>query len=856
MTRIPPAPSRVSPLTAMIRLLYSTALLACLLAITPYSLRAQQYVEHGVVTEMTSEVNGKIHLNDAWTLNDSQAKGIIFEIRNGVYLPIAAIDASREEGQNYSYRMTRVSGSLKPYVGAKVYFPNAVKKVLRGQLVVQTTPPGARIYLDGEYQKNRNTPTELDLSPGDHVVRVTYGGYAPQEKTVTIIPNQKVTAQFKLQRLEGILTIYAVPDTVTVTLTGQSLRYSGRGNTGRAGFKRRLQPGTYLIRLEKTGYEPYETTLEVTSRTPPLEVELQRPKAPVFVTSTPVGATLYLGDKEVGVTPDTLLLPMGNHQLRFQKIGYETTVRPVSVSTREPNPPLHVNLRPTDVAFYLESIPAQAQITIDGQYHGITPDTLRLMPGPHQLRLTRQDYKPYETRLNVLADSSHARYTLEPWEGILIVQTRPDSAKVFLEGEPIGITPLERRFKPGSYSLQIEKNGFEPIYRQVLISTSKTRVDEMLTPTEVTADFRSSPRGSILFLDNNNLGPTPVTESLRPGSYRVRLEKPGYLPHEETITITTDAPAQSFDFELKPGVDLPIDLDECLEKGKQFREAGQYDKAILYYSYCVSIAEVGPLRDYAIKQLERTRRMKESAAWRLAAKESIQAGRYQEALPYVNQLVDLFPDDSQFAYWKRLVENRISSDRLRGKFSIRKDHFKFKEIPIVSDLIDKSDSLRSVQDLSGISLQVASSGQGIFALKISVFTPNQTLDPFQNEQPPEVAVKNFIDADIRFGGYPLLTEWGQIGLFVGAGASFVNPTEGERKIILTIPFGFTIQVFPFRHLVLPAVAPNIPLARLGFEFTAAYSWSPFVDVTNEFDEVVEQIIYSRSQQGFGLVYRF
>ncbi|GEM_PF-3671075 len=838
----------------MMRFLYSTALLACLFAVEPRSLWAQKYVEHGLVTEITSETQGKIRLNANWTLNNSQAQGIIFEIRNGVYLPIAAIEAYRVGEQSYTYQLTRASGSLKPHIGAKVYFRGAVKKVLQGQLEVESNPPGARIYLDEKYLKNRVTPATLDVTPGEHVVRISYGGYAPQEKTVTIFPDRKATVKVKLQRLEGILTIYTTPDTVGVTLSGQSLRYSGRGNTGKAGFKRRLQPGTYLIRLEKPGYEPYETVLEVTSHTPPLEVQLQRPKVPIFVSSTPPGATLFLGDKQVGATPDTLLLPIGNHQLRFQKIGYETTIQPISIAARSSNPPLHVNLRPTDVAFYLESIPTQAHISIDGKSYGITPDTLRLMPGVHQLRLTRPDYKPFETRFNVIADSSHASYTLEPWEGILIVHTSPDSARVFLEGERIGTTPLERRFKPGSYRLQIEKNGFEPVYRQILVSASKTLVEEMLTPTEVRVDFRSSPGGAILSLDNNNLGPTPVTESLRPGSYRLRLEQPGYLAYEKNIIITTDEPAQTFDVELTPAVELGQPLNFYLKKGEQLRRAGQYDKALLYFTFAQSISE--PDFKFPKEQIERTRRMRESAAWYTAAEQYMQAKRYNEALPYVNQLVDLFPDDPRAIYWKRKVENRITSHRLRGKFSIRKDHFNFKEIPIISDLIDKGDSLRSARDLSGISLQVASKGQGIFALKVSLFTPDHPLSTELGVQTHEVAIKNFIDADIRFGGYPLLTEWGQIGLFVGAGASFVNPTEGERKIIPTIPFGFTIQVFPFRHLVLPAVAPNVPLARLGFEFTAAYSWSPFVDITNEFDEVVEQIIYSRSQQGFGLVYRF
>lgn len=834
--------------------LFTAGLICLLFSLVTTHTYAQESLIQGRVTEITSETRGKILLDNEWSLTSVSVQGTIFEIRNGVYLPIASIKATRESGQRYSYVVQKVSGSLKPYQGALVSLDGAVKKTDTGKLEIRSDPPGARVYLDGNHVSDKITPMTLDVSPGEHTLRVVYGGYIPEEQTVLVNPLRDSAVSFKLKRLEGKLTVYTTPDTVSVSVTGQSLNYSGRGNTGANGFSRRLQPGTYRIRLEKNGYEPYDTTVEVTSRTPALEVELNRIHAPVFITSTPPGAAIYSGNEQIGITPDTLRLSVGPHEIRLEKKGYATAALSLSVSARPVTPPVHVDLQATTVAFYLESTPSQAQIWIDGLNYGVTPDTLRLAPSTHLLHLERPDYKPFETSLNVAPDFSRARFTLEPWEGVLIVRTTPDSATVYLEGERIGKTPLERRFKPGSYKIQLEKNGYEPFLRQVLISASSTLVEERLTPTEVLVDLNSTPNGANLFLDHQPLGPTPVTEPLRPGSYRVRIEAPGFNPYEQTVTVTGNEAQQSFDFTLIPAVELGQSLDYYLKKGDSLRQQGQFDKAIQYFTYAASISEPG--FNFPKEQIERTRRMQESAAWYTAAEQYLKAGRYQEAAPYVNQIIDLFPDDPRAKNWKRKVENRLASHRLRGKFSIRKDHFNFREIPLVSDLIDKGDSLRSARDLSGWTFQVASKGQGIFALKVSLFTPDQ---PLLTEQEPllqEVPIKNFFDVDVRFGGYPILTEWGQVGLFAGGGVSFVTPTDGEKKIIPTIPVGFTFQVFPFRQLFLPAVAPNLPVARIGFEFTFAYSWSPFVDITNEADEVIEQIIYSRSQRGFGLVYRF
>ncbi len=59
-------------------------------------------------------------------------------------------------------------------------------------------------------------------------------------------------------------------------------------------------------------------------------------------------------------------------------------------------------------------------------------------------------------------------------------------------------------------------------------------------PVNLTVD--SEPWG-MLYLDDREIGPTPVTDfPVPPGRHRLRLEQEGYLTKVETIVVTGDAP--------------------------------------------------------------------------------------------------------------------------------------------------------------------------------------------------------------------------------------------------------------------------------------------------------------------------
>jgi hypothetical protein len=68
-----------------------------------------------------------------------------------------------------------------------------------GGLVVQSTPPQSRIFVDGQFYGS--TPASIPgLSPGAHTVRVEAPGHRPWEGRVVVVSGARVRVQATLQQ--------------------------------------------------------------------------------------------------------------------------------------------------------------------------------------------------------------------------------------------------------------------------------------------------------------------------------------------------------------------------------------------------------------------------------------------------------------------------------------------------------------------------------------------------------------------------------------------------------------------------------------------------------------------------------
>lgn len=148
--------------------------------------------------------------------------------------------------------------------------------------------------------------------------------------------------------------------------------------------------------------------------------------------------------------------------------------------------------------------------------------------------------------------------TQEPQGIILQIFSDPPHAKVFIDGEEKGETPL---FIPGvgksEITLRLEKAGYIPVTRKISIDPSEgdKKVEINLKSAEAVSmsiNVISEPDGAKVFINGRIVGITPLKSYPLPyGTYQIAVEKEGYKPKYDEIKVLK-AGKQTISFTLEP----------------------------------------------------------------------------------------------------------------------------------------------------------------------------------------------------------------------------------------------------------------------------------------------------------------
>lgn len=108
---------------------------------------------------------------------------------------------NEERGESYFRSAVRHDPGYRP--STELFNPDAVSRYedirseLVGRLVVESTPPGARILLGGK--ELGTTPYQGQVLEGDRILQVELAGYAPQERPVYVRPGEDTNVSVTLR---------------------------------------------------------------------------------------------------------------------------------------------------------------------------------------------------------------------------------------------------------------------------------------------------------------------------------------------------------------------------------------------------------------------------------------------------------------------------------------------------------------------------------------------------------------------------------------------------------------------------------------------------------------------------------
>ncbi len=435
----------------------------------------------------------------------------------------------------------------------------------KGNVSIKSTPSNARVIIDGE--PCGRTPLKIALAPGRHRLKLKKKGHNVYHDVIRVKKRGKTKINVVLESEDrfGVFSIKTSPSGASLYVNGQYYDVSP--------VRIKLREGEYRVKLRKKGYNDLiQKILVHKGRTNSFYYELEPVElyGTLALETVPRHSKVFIDDIYYDKSPLKVRLLSGKHTLRIKKKGYEVhreTIRiksgkyhELEIGLQKTPPP-----RPPKGTIRINSIPDGAKIFINDEKYGRTPFETRLEADVYNVELRKKGYSPWRQDIRIHGREINRVYAqLEETRpatrsGFLSITSKPRRAKVFVDDQYRGRTPLEAlRLPAGSHEIRLTKRGFRSFYDTKRIRPGKehhldARLKSLgssvhMAPAKGTLDIVSKPLNAKVFINGKYFGKTPLNVKLRPEKYSIELRHKGFKPYYQEIKI-------------RPGAHVPVRAD-------------------------------------------------------------------------------------------------------------------------------------------------------------------------------------------------------------------------------------------------------------------------------------------------------
>ena len=238
---------------------------------------------------------------------------------------------------------------------------------------------------------------------------------------------------------------------------------------------------------------------------------------------------------------DRMLVRPGEYLIKATQEGYSPAQLQANV-TNENNQSFSLKLQKLPGRVRVE-VPTQARVTVDGKELGNAPGEFTLAPGKHTVAIAAARYQPFSGELDVVGEGKAQTFTpqLVPAWAEVTVTSEPAGAKLVVDGEERGVTPLTTQILAGNHPVELKLEGFKSWTTDVQVKANEPL---NLGPIQLGLPdgrlvLRSEPSGASVSVGGVYRGQTPVSLELRPDiSQSVVLTLPGYEAATREVSLT------------------------------------------------------------------------------------------------------------------------------------------------------------------------------------------------------------------------------------------------------------------------------------------------------------------------------
>lgn len=496
--------------------------------------------------------------NQIIKVDDKQDGKWILHLRPGTHLITI-------KAEGYSSIQERFVIAKKNYKEIKVIPGYGSSEEVETGTIEFILDPGPVIIIQngiqsGQFNVNNSGVFPLKLSPGEHDIQLVRDGNRVFSEVYEVQKGEVITdtVHFSSGNLKsaasgtGVLFVRSEPDKAMVFIDG--------AEAGETPLEiREIATGEHQIRIEKHMYKPVVKSFSIEADD---LLNLNEPLEPDFgeitIRTNPSGAEVYLDNVYSERTPRHLSkVETGTHNIslrlsRFRDVSWNPEIKAGDkIDTLFEMPPAFGQLR-------IKSNPSGATVFLETDSIGITPLSLdTIMSGEYIIRLDKKLYTSVEENITIRdGELTNLNIPLDQNYGTLEITSDPSGMEVtFIDGPGlVGKTPLTYNIKPGSYTLKISDDLYEPFTQYVSIDLNETeKINAKLVRKSGLVKIFSKPFEAEIIIDGKKVGSTPILLKDYPtGEYEVQAKKMGYLSQTKTIQVHSDS-ASEYEFVLDRG---------------------------------------------------------------------------------------------------------------------------------------------------------------------------------------------------------------------------------------------------------------------------------------------------------------
>ncbi|MDE0054324.1 MAG: PEGA domain-containing protein [Gammaproteobacteria bacterium] len=192
-----------------------------------------------------------------------------------------------------------------------------------------------------------------------------------------------------------------------------------------------------------------------------------------------------------------------------------------------------------------ELVPPSAEISTEGGFQLRVGEISLLRQGRYRLTAEAPGYYSLDVDVDV-GPSRNQEFAFEmtPLPGRVTFDSAPEGARVLVDGDDIGETPLTEDMAAGSRAVVITRDRYQPAYLAVDVEGRQLpqSVNAELLPDWADVTIPSNPPNAAVSVDGVQVGVTPGPVPVPSGERRILVKLPGYKGWQDILQVTAGTP--------------------------------------------------------------------------------------------------------------------------------------------------------------------------------------------------------------------------------------------------------------------------------------------------------------------------